>query len=80
MKEFKVAAAAPPLSKFADKFIVEGGGRRPTTAATVAMVLLNTALHRSDILERKIPGEVLGGGTQFNPGQKFEAWREKFLS
>ena len=61
VKEFKVADSPPLLSKFADKFIVEGGGRRPTTAATVAMVLLNTALHRSDILEQKIPGEALGG-------------------
>ena len=39
MKEFKVAAAAPPLSKFADKFIVEGGG--VFTAATVEIIVLN---------------------------------------
>ena len=76
MKEFKVAAVVVKVCRQ----VHCRGRREEATAATVAMVLLNTALHRSDILERKIPGEVLGGGTQFNPGQKFEAWREKFLS
>ena len=83
----RLTDSPPLLSKFADKFIVEGrSGVYSSYCGNGFRVLLNlhslyiTLPHRSDILEQTIPGKAMGGGTQFTSGQKFEAWREKFLS